>query len=158
MVAKYGAAGTQLSYQFFVNATTGRPEIQVSANGSSGIVATATAAPGYSDGMAHWLRVTRVAATGAVTFYTSDDGATWAQLGDVVSATSGNIFDSTSNVRIGTNGDASVFLTGKVFRAQIYAGSTLNVDFNPNEWGSGTTWVSATAETWTLNGATLIGY
>jgi hypothetical protein len=154
--------GTQRSWNWFLDGG-GVPNFFVSFDGTVGNSATyvATAAPGFGAGTRHSLRVTRSATTGNVTFYKSDDGQSWTQLGAVVAGTSGNIFASLSQTDVGARA-ASVLsgpLLGTIYRAQVYSGinGTLAVDFNPNDYTSGATWASSTTgETWTKNGGASI--
>lgn len=104
-----------------------------------------------------WVRVTRVASTGVITFFTSSDGVTWSQLGIATTTTSGNIIASSSILEVGSrSAGAGDLFTGRIYRAQIYNGinGTLAVDFNPqsfNPSSSQTQWTSATGEVWTIN-------
>ena len=136
---------------------------------ASEVAATSTAATSLADGTAKWLRATLDADNGAagksVKFYTSDDGATWVQLGSTVTtAGTTSIADTTAVLSIGARGagGGQRMFTGKVGRARIYAGfngaGTLAFDFNPATYTSGTTFAdsSANAATITLNGGATI--
>lgn len=102
---------------------------------------TSSAAPTVADGSALWVRVTLDVNNGSgghtVTFYTSSDGTTWAQLGTTQSAGAftTSIADSTSSLDIGNNTAATGYLTGKVYRVQLFASTDgtdarLDADFN----------------------------
>jgi len=167
LIGKYVASGTLGSYYLRVD-PTGTLTLVTTPNGSnaSAITALSTAAVGFSAGTAHWVRVTRAAASGNVIFYTSTDGVAWTKLGNTVPGTAQAIFASTSVVEVGAiNGGGTYPVLGKIYRAQIYNGinGTLAVDFNASDWPetttNGATAVSSTTgETWTLaNTGTLVG-
>jgi hypothetical protein len=156
LVSKYDAAGNQQSYLFQVLAT-GNLALYSSLNGSASSLSNSGAATGVADGTIKWLRATRASATGAVNFYTSDDGSTWTQLGTQQTSTAGSLFDGTALLQIGAfnAGGTSDFLKGRVYRAQLYNGinGTLVADFNPTRTTKGSTsLVASTGETWTVNG------
>jgi hypothetical protein len=128
-----------------------------STDGSTARIAdtTVTVASVVPTGTIIWLRCTYASATGVVTFYYSQGGTTWTQLGAMVTITAGAIFNGTNGISVGGNtGGGSAWL-GDVYNAKIYNGinGTLVVDFNPSDWTTGNTFVSSiTGETWTLNG------
>jgi hypothetical protein len=125
------------------------------ADGVTQRIATSSVATGFAAGTAHWIRATRVAATGTVTFYTSDDGLTWTQLGTTVATTAGGIVSSDGVVDVGVSGAGGDFyMVGTIYQACVYngIGGTLAVCFTANDWTSGGTFVSSsTGETWALN-------
>ncbi len=113
--------------------TTGALRLMISLNGTAETIATSTAVNTIPDGTTKWVRATRVAATGVVQFFTSDDGLTWTQLGTDVSTTSGNIAATTAFLEIGTTGfGGGAGFRGKFFRAQVLNGinGTLALDAN----------------------------
>jgi hypothetical protein len=113
----------------------------------------------YSIGQIGWVRVTRSSTSGVVIFYTSTDGITWTQLGTTVLGITGNMFNSTSVLEIGSlNIGLGSLLNGTIQKTTISnsIGGAPVVDFNPSSYNratSQTSWVSATGETWTLNTA-----
>lgn len=115
------------SYALGLN-NAGRLLLGVSLNGTTLLPdSISTVSTGFANGVAKWVRVTRVASTGTVQFFTSDDGVTWTQLGTDVSNTSGNIYAGTSNLYIlsadlAGGGYSSYVGPCKVFRAQIFNG------------------------------------
>jgi len=147
----------QFSYDMYVS-TTGNLVLRISLDGGTGAGLKAYSSSAIipaTNGVMLWVRATRNATTGDGTFYTSQDGVTWTQLGTVQANTAGAIFDGTDILEVGANTTGTTNLaSGKFYRAQIYNGiaGTLAVDFNPNSWTSGASWVSATGETWTING------
>jgi hypothetical protein len=149
-------SGAGRLYELNVNAA-GKPFLDI--NGAFDVVATDTLLNyGFVNGTAKWLRATRIAATGVVTFYSSDDGSTWTQL-DQVTSTTGAINNSAQIVNIGQLAGAGGPFAGKIYQAQIYNGinGTLAVDFNASRYsGGGSTLTGSTGETWTLNGSAYI--
>lgn len=152
---------TDRGYRFNVNAN-GTLGTGTSATGGLPIAWSDSTVPtGFKDGTAHWIRATIDVNNGAggfdVTFYTSENGTTWTQLGAVVT-TAGvtSIWDSSWPLELGGLKQSSVQqMAGRIYRVQIYRGinGILAVDFNPNSWTSGSTWRSLTGETWTMNGS-----
>jgi len=139
------------AWDFYIDSGGTQINFRISVDGTALSVASKPFA-GPTDGSIKWLRATRVASSGVVTFYQSDDGITWSQISTTGSTTAGAMFDGTDPLRVG-QGAASP-AAGIVYRALIYNGiaGTLVVDFNPNSYRVGTTWTSATAEVWTING------
>jgi hypothetical protein len=117
---------------------------------------SSTAVPGFADGTAHWVRVTKSVATGTVTYYTSDDGVTWAQLGLARAGAVTPFTDNTLDLDVGRNGyNAAQVCAGRVHRAEIFNGinGAKVVNLDPNDHVSGSTWpASGTNEVWTING------
>lgn len=135
-------------------------------------VTSSVAVPFTIAGSDGWVAVSWAADNGAVgsdaKFWTSTDGISWAQLGSTrTTAGVGTINDTVDRVEIATGGNRFGSYMGKVYRAQVYNGippifggagsASPVVDFNPNDWVSGNTWVSSTTgETWTRNGSALL--
>lgn len=163
IVAKWQAGGN-LSYRLYID-TSGNLNFHWTADGTTILAATSTAATGFADGTRRWVRVTVDVNDGAgnrvFKFYTSVDGVAWAQLGaTVTTAGTTSIFSGNSKLEIGSsvNGTAER-LSGKVYRAQILNGidGTLAVDFNLDQVKKGATGFSTpTGEQWTINGAAKI--
>lgn len=120
------------AYRFYV-LPSGALAILVSFNGTDFFVANSSIATGITDGSTKWVRATRAAATGLVTFFLSDDGTTWTQLGATVSGTAGNIFNSSSPLDIGSRHTGTSLLTkGTIYRAQILNGIDGTLAFDAN--------------------------
>ena len=100
-------SGAERSYYFQVT-NSGQLRLSVSADGSgTSINGISTVATGLSDGATKWVRGTMDADDGSgnrlYKFYLSDDGTTWSQLGTTVTtAGTTSIYDSTSNLEIGS--------------------------------------------------------
>lgn len=140
--------------------------------GATQITISSTVATGFTDGTARYvaasLDVDNGSTQNVVTFWTSTDGATWAQLGSpVTTAGVAAIFSSTSRLEIGSFilGSSSPF-AGKIARVQVYSGvrdfsgtpsgGTLVADYNPT---AGTINTTATSLTGTGDGRTYtLGY
>ena len=138
LVSKFNATGNQRSYALRV-VSSGLLNFTWSTNGAGAganpIVSSTVALP-VVDSQTLWVRATLDVDNGAsgntVTFYTSNDGTNWTQLGDaVVTASTTSIFNSTSNVIVGSR-DAGVteLARGKFFRAQILDGIGGTVAFD----------------------------
>lgn len=162
IMAKRDSSGTQYSWQFTKSVNAYQLQFFFTLDGSTQqAAATSSSLSGIvADNGAIWIRVTRVSASGLVSYYYSLDGVSWTALGTAVT-TSGSIFDSTSGLEIGSNRSGTQgLMNGYVYRAQIYNGisGTLAFDFNPATYTSGTTFLdsSSNAATITLNGGATI--
>lgn len=126
IASKFTTTGNQRSWRFNLT-TTGLLRFSYSTSGASGTLAThdSTAAVGFSDGSAHWVRVTRSSTVGTIVFYTSEDGVTWTQLGASVAGAAGNMFNSTAPLLVGNSdaGNADRFI-GLVYEVQVINGIT----------------------------------
>ena len=113
------------AYQFFVSSVLNSYTLGLlfSVDGTTTIQVNSTVAPTVLDGGTLWVRATRVASTGVVKFYTSNDGTTWTQLGTDVTSTTGNIFSSADPVEIGARSAGTNFQAkGAFYRAIIKNG------------------------------------
>jgi hypothetical protein len=159
IVSKWTDTGNQRGYLLKIQ-TQGKLQLFLSTNGSNFPDATSSVATGVTNFAAKWVRATWVKASGLTTFYTSDDGSTWTQLGTTLTLNANTAtFNSTNGVEVGSDTAGSNRLAGKVFRAQVYngIGGTLVADFNPALFTSGTTFTAATGEVWTRNAGAYIG-
>jgi hypothetical protein len=151
---------------FFGTDNTGKLRAGFSIGG--GNVNFASSSVNYTTGL-NWYRLTRVASTGAVTFYQSTqqtndiNSVIWGSpLGTIQSTTSGNLDNLNTIVSVFKNDSGSV--VGKIYRATISnsIGGAPVVDFNPNQYNaanSQTQWTSSTGEVWTINtGTDATGY
>lgn len=120
------------AYRFYV-LPSGVLGILVSFNGIDQIAAQSSVATGITDGSTKWVRATRVASTGLVRFFLSDDGTSWTQLGTDQSTTAGDIFNSSSSLDIGSRHTGTSLLTkGTIYRAQILNGIDGTLAFDAN--------------------------
>src|SRR3990167_5666653 len=127
LLGKYVAAGSNISYLFYVG-TSGLFRFQWTTNGTTASVVNSTVANSITNGATKWGRVTMDVDNGVVgndvKFYTSDDGASWTQLGATVT-TAGvtSIYDGTASVAIGAiDSGVSMLLAGNVYYAEIRNG------------------------------------
>lgn len=121
--------------------------------GGSLLIPACTVATGFAAGSTNWIKATRSAATGNTNFYSSSDGITWNQMGAAnVASTAGNIQTFTFPLSIGSGVG---MLSGVVYYADIRnaIGATVPVaTFDPSAGVTdGTSFVSGTGETWTIN-------
>jgi hypothetical protein len=169
LVAKYLGTGNQRSYAIRIDAL-GTVTMLFSLNGSMGMSATSTAtlySAGVLDGNPVSIRVTRVSATGVVTFYVgneiSPDASVWTQLGSTVAGTSGAMFSGTALLETGSlNSGVSDRTTGEILFAQVRTGIAGAVVANPDYTAQppGTlSFVDSTGKTWTVRGdASIVEY
>ncbi|MDX2513831.1 hypothetical protein PV355_01450 [Streptomyces stelliscabiei] len=162
LIAKYTATGNQRSYALAVT-TAGALIFRWSEDGTVEKTETSSAnLSALAAGATTWVRATLDADVGGtdaqVTFYTSDDGSTWTQLGAVqtVGAVT-SIFASTAVLELGGQTLGTVNrLTGKIFRAQVLSGIAGSSVAAPIASASGNGITDATPRTWTVNGAAFI--
>lgn len=119
LFSKSNATSDQRGYVFFVD-TTGKLQLQLSADGINIVSGVSSVVTGITDGTIKWLRVTWNNGTNITKFFTSNDGVIWTQLGaDVAQALTG-IFDSSDIVRIGENAAGTTPGAGKFYAAKVY--------------------------------------
>lgn len=156
------------NYELQIDAA-GNLRIATTPDGVTSTSAASSVSTGFAAGTGAWIRASRVAATGVVTFYTStaSPGADprtlpWTQLGTTVATTAGGIVNSDGVPEVGRSGlGGDLYMTGSVIRALAYNGVLGTTgpawSFDSRDWTSGTTFVSSTTgETWTLNGGAKI--
>lgn len=161
VVSKSNTTGNQRSYQLVLQ-TPGNLRFTWSTDGTSAGATNAdsTVATGFTDGTAHWVRVTLAVATGTVTFYTSANGEDWTQLGAKVTVGATSIFAGTATANVGARsaGTTDVF-TGSIYWVQIRSGIDGVIVANPRfdrQTASDTSFVDSTGKTWTINGTAVI--
>jgi hypothetical protein len=171
VVSKMVNAASQSAYGFGVSASGGFI-MHLSLSGSTTTFNSSTATGAIIANVATWVRVTRVASSGDIEFFTSIQplntplaNIVWVKLGATVSSTSGNIFNSTANVTIGARSSGtSEMLTGNVNYAHIsnLIGGTPTQIFNPNQYNAATSqtqFTSSTGEIWSIQtGTAATGY
>lgn len=131
-----------------------------STDGTTEVTQTSSA-PSLVDNTVYWLGVEYVTATGAVTFYRAADSqampAVWSGWTQVSThtMTSGTPAGSTAALVVGADGAFANRLTGRIYEARLYSGSTLVAWLQPDLDAdrSATSFVASTGETWTLAGA-----
>lgn len=131
-----GTTGSNRSFSLEITNGSGRPALRWG-DATTAYVALASIAPTVADGADLWLRATMDVDNGAggntVTFYTSNDGITWTQLGTPVTAAGvTSILDSSFAVEIGSANGGGGAINGKIFYAEIRNGidGTLALKFD----------------------------
>jgi hypothetical protein len=159
LVAKTDGS-TNISYSLQIS-NTGVPRFVWSETGSAIKFVDATVGPTVTDGSTIWLRVTLDVDNGAagntVTFFTSNDGLTWTQLGSpVVTLVVTSIYNGTTPINIGaqTNGTVAP-ARGKFFRAQVLNGINGTLVFDANFESSITSLLQTSFTESSTNGATV---
>lgn len=155
IITKWGST-TDRSFYWAVN-TNGTLFISWFEGGGTQRSVTSTAATGFTDGTAHWIRVTIDVDNGGgdtdVKFYTSNDGSSWTQLGSTINV------GSTTSIRAGAGavrlGSIPLFtfdLKGKYYRAIIKDGidGTIVGDFNADGQTNHSSWVDGYGNTWSI--------
>ena len=170
IISKYTSTGDERAYRLFLD-TTGALYFFASADGTYDAAneILSTVSTGFSNGTGHWVRASWVAATGVVTFYTSDDSPwtpyseiSWTQLGDTGTTTATAIADTTATLVVGAiNDGATQIFAGKIMRAAVFAGTDItgddaiapSVDYDSRAFTPGvSTATMSTGEVWTLQG------
>jgi hypothetical protein len=126
--------------------------------GSTNLNVTSTN-PNLQDGQTYWVRATRIASTGVVSFYTAPDSSTypttWTQVGTSTTSTTGNIATTSPLVlRIGQRSTGGQNVTGKIYAARISdsIGGTPVFDANFSiQTALATSFTAATGQTVTIN-------
>lgn len=159
LMTKWGSTNAARSFYWLLN-TNGTISLYWF-DGTTTNVATSTVATGFTDGTAHWIRTTLDVDNGGgaadITFYTSDDGSSWTQLGAVVNhGSTTSINASTGGVRLGSIPFFIWIFQGKYHRAIIKDGinGTVVGDFNSAGQTNHTSWADAYGNTWTLSKST----
>lgn len=124
------ASSNNRTYQCYLD-TTGKLGFVGSADGISNTMGgVSSVATGFVNGTGHWIRYTYSKTTGDTKFYTSNQdpattltAITWTQLGTTVTFGSGNIFDSSVALEIGSQAGGTLNLfKSRVYRAAMYNG------------------------------------
>lgn len=138
LLAKWDTAGGNRSFTVEL-LDTGNIRLRWSVDGTASTTEDSSVAPTLTDGDDLHIRITLDADNGSggadTTFYTSTDGSTWTQLGDVGSkGATTSINSGTAIVEVGTRDQSGIPFAGKVHRAQIYSGidGTKVLDINPS--------------------------
>jgi hypothetical protein len=161
IVSKQSGNGVNFSFEFIWSGIGSNNRLEFYTGNAGGIVSmfdtyTSIAFTG-------WVRVTRIASTGAYSFYRSLDAPTTAigsinwTLNSSGTSTISNINNVNATLNVGQNGFGSALpFIGSIYRATISnsIGGAPVVDFNPNSYNAATsqsTWTSSTGEVWTRN-------
>jgi hypothetical protein len=123
---------TSRSWNFRINNANGRLQFLVTVTGQGTSTVSSSVAVPFVNGQGGWLRVTRVATTGVINFYTSTDGTTWTLLSGPHNATAGPPAVGTANLHVGSD-NGGVTFAGRIFRATLRDGidGTIVADYVP---------------------------
>lgn len=160
-LSKYGGGAGSRSYRFQLE-TDGKLSLLWSADGTAINQRSSSASVGAADGSTKFVRVTLDVDDGAgnhvIKFWTSDDGASWTQLGTTTTvAGTTSIYDSTQALELGAYTGGDHYVAGKIYTAEIRNGidGTVVARFDAGASAEPyATLVSSTGETWTLNRST----
>jgi len=163
LISQAGAASSNFAWEVRVT-SAGAIQFRHSVNGTTVVSPTAISpSPTLTDGVAYWVRITRVASTGVIEVGIATASATPPSVGDFVSqgtvtSTTGNLFDSTAALMLGTFAGTGNPAAGKFYRAQILDGidgtTVLDVDASVILSGSATSFTALTGQTVTINRST----
>lgn len=153
---------TTIAYTLYLG-TTGTLNLQWSNDGTVVTTRTSSVVVGFAVGTTKWVRATFDADDGAsnnvVKFYTSDDGATWAQLGTTITTAGvvGTLYNSVGPLEMGDISTLGRPLAGKVYCVQIRnnvlndgTGIVFDADFTTQTAGA-TSFTATTGQTVTIN-------
>lgn len=159
LIGKWGAAGSR-SYYLDVEGVTGYLRFFWSQDGTNSVNAYSGSLPdGLSNQRVRWVRVTLEFVSGGsnVTFYISDDGVAWTQLGASLTTTiTAPTFSSTTeNIFVGAIPSLPGPSVGKFYRAQIFNGingtKVLDIDCSTGLLSSSASFSALTGQTVTIN-------
>lgn len=165
LASKYGPSDGSRGWRFGIN-SNGNLNFDWSPTGNAPVAQKiSTAVVDAAAGAAKWVRVAHDVDDGAsgntVTFYTSDDGFNWTQLGATITTagTTGH-FDNTNGLEIGARtGGADRMPPGKVYAAELRNGidGPIVASIDLGDFTAGTTMDGGTGEAWGVNGTPVMG-
>lgn len=161
---KYGASG-QLSWRLYNAGAGGRPQMDMSGNGTNESGHLVSTGAGFVNGSTNWFRFTWRNSDNRSQFFTSAGAGdpSWVQLGtDSTNINLTGIFDSTAALVLGAGVSAGngLMLAGNIYYFELRNGidGPIVAKFNSTAvtktaTRTPTTLASTTGETWTVNGA-----
>jgi hypothetical protein len=159
LIGKWDVLGGQRSYLLWLS--SGYPFLSWW-NGTAQIDVQSTVQLPRDNGRRFSIRASLTASTGTVTFYWSDDFATWRQLGAPVVMGATTVASSTAAVRVARSVSSGVSLSpvGRFYRAQIRTGAgasslVANPDFTVQTAGA-TSFTDSTGKAWTVSSPAVI--
>lgn len=156
---------TKSQYLFYLPAAVSGNlwSVWYAATGGTSQFATAGAAPGVTNGGVKWVRTLFTPSAGTASYYKSDDGSSWTQVGTTWTGmdTSGiQVPGVLPSLRVAeADGASTGGWTGKVYRAILIVNSVTicDIDFSLQAAGANnTTFTATTGETWTISGLAII--
>ena len=153
---------TNRSYEWRYQAGAVGFSLEVGSSGSAVTLASGLVNTPYSNGEAHWVRVTWRASDGRVQFFTAADQpstpSSWTQLGTDKTANVGSLFSGSAALFVGSRVAATSPMAGRVYRAQVLNGiggsTVLDVDCDALASGAATSFTATSGQTVTINRAT----
>ncbi len=135
LASQYAATGSQRSWAVFIdNTPSGGLQFYVSFDGAAVTIVDSTVLTGFTDGELYDVKVTRVASTGVVTFYTCVAGGSFVQLGDPVTAATGLPFNGTAPLVVGamnTLGTPANLFNGTIQRFTLEDSAIIGTEYLP---------------------------
>lgn len=153
LVAKYGSTTANNQYALYIDNAGKLNGVWYNAAGVfEG--APSTVPLGIPANGTKWVRALLNPGAGTITYYTSEDGTTWTQLGATVTGLTTTAVQTTASpnpLTIGQTGAGTGQFTGRIFRAKaiINAVEQASVDFTTATSGASTV-TGAEGETWTV--------
>lgn len=164
LIGRYTAGGVDRLWRLRIT-TTGFPQLIWFESGGSAIVATSTAATGFTnntDGGVGYTIDVDDAGSYRVKFWTSTDGTTWSQLGSDRTGTATNIRTGTAELGVNGVAGATEWTVGRCYFAGYGTGTTLGggtVLANPDfryAYGGPTSFTDGSSRVWTVQGTATI--
>lgn len=164
VIGKWGSSGNW-SWHWQLEVNTGKPMFNWTNNGSTGAAETGgTVSPAMTENVWLWMEFGLVASTRTVTMKTHADQVAEPTTGWTTVSTSpggastGTLYNGTADFTIGSQEDGSYRPTAADIRQVVLRGTsdTLLFTLDPDNWTSGTTWVTNSGHTMTLEGTATI--
>jgi hypothetical protein len=165
LIAKDSGSAGGRSWYLRILSPTGQPQLAFSPDATTTPAGYAGTAPPFVDGQPYWLKVTRNATTGLISFFYAADSPTeptsWTATG-TISSPAGAIGAGTANINIGARLNGALELTsGRIYRAIVRNGIAGTVVLDVNEAQAptpGQTSFAASGGTVTVNqsGSTIV--
>lgn len=156
----YGLIGSTFTCSVYLD-SDGKIYFNGSTNGTSDAIAGNSAALGFTDGAAGYVRITRNS-SGVPRFYKSANGTDWTNVTASTSGSGSTLYNTTADfILCGYAGASANSLVGAINWMTLHSGydsttGTLALYFNPADYINGSTFTASTGEVWTLNGNALI--
>lgn len=155
LIGKWGPNNTAVSWGFLIQ-NSNQPAFFYTNNGST-LLSAISDGTALTDGELCYLRVTRIQTTGVLAFWKSTDGITWTSLRSFNTGNTIPLYDTTSDLSIGSRQNSTSICVSKIYHADIYSGlrtesGTKVVEFSASDFVGGNAMQltsSTTGEIWT---------